>query len=165
MHIKKRKISSTLIRRDSGEKSWCQSLINYVFQHYLVSLQNVLWRWSVDFLFLQVNCWLAGLLLALLEGTGASPGWPRTTWAFPTTLCRCQVSWDIASSPQADGQAKVLPSSKDPLTPIGRDTWRQLSITTHKCHCPACPLQSTLTPSQNWALGDQPFCDPLKDLE
>lgn len=98
----------------------------------------------------QVNRWLAVLLPAFLEGTGASPGWPRMTWAFLATPCPCQVSRDIVSSPQADGRANARLSSKDPLPPIGRDTRHRLSISIYLR--PACPLPSSpATPSHNWA--------------
>lgn len=121
---------------------------------------------------LKVKCGFAVFAGEPLAGRSAA-GIPRGYWSFswvaeddlsfPNDSVPVSGEWDIVSSPQADGQAKALVSSKDPLLPIGRGTWHQLSISTHKRLCPACPLHSALAPSQNWLSVDQPFCDPLKD--
>ncbi len=100
-------------------------------------------------------------------------GIPRGYWSFswvaeddlsfPNDSMPVSGESDIVSPPQTDGQAKELLSSKDPLLPIGDDTWHQLSISMHKRLCLACPPPSELASSQNWVSVNQPVRDPLKD--
>ena len=61
--------------------------------------------------------------------------------SFPSDTSPTSGESDVVAPPQTDRQAKVPPSSiKDPLLPIGCDTWHQLSISTYKCRFPIRPL-------------------------
>lgn len=75
----------------------------------------------------------------------AAAGAPRGYWSFswvaeddlrvPNNSASVSGESDDVSPHQADGQAQPAPSSKDLLLTIGRDTWHQLSINTHKRLC------------------------------
>lgn len=114
---------------------------------------------SVFFLF-------AGEPLAGRSAAGIPRGYWNFSWvaeddlSFPNELTPPSGEWDIVSSPQTDRQAQAPSSSKNPLLPIGCDTWHQLSISTHKRLCLACPLPLTQVSSLNCA--DR---DPLKASE
>lgn len=121
---------------------------------------------------LKVRCGFvvfAGEPLAGRTAAGIPRGYWSFTWvaeddlSFPNDSVHVSGELDIVSPPQTDGQAKELLSSKDPLLPIGDDTWHQLSISTHKRLCLACLPPSALASSQNLLSVDQPVRDPLKD--
>ena len=105
----------------------------------------------------------------------AAAGIPRGYWSFswvaeddlsfPNDSIPMSGEWNVVSPAQTDGQAQTPLSPKDPLLPIGHDTWHQLSISTHKCLCLTCPLPSALASSQNCVTMDQPARDPLKAPE
>lgn len=93
---------------------------------------------------LWVRCGFSVFTGELLAGRAAA-GIPRGYWnfswvaeddlSFPNDSIPTSGESGIVSPAQTDRQAQTPLSSKDPLLPIGHDTWHQLSISTHKRLC------------------------------
>lgn len=113
--------------------------------------------------FLQMNNRRAGPPPTFLEGTGASPGWPRTTWAFPKTPCPCQVSRALSALlRQTDRLRRFCPRktlcSQLATTPGISSPSAHINVSVS-----ACPLPSALASAQGWVCVARPAGDPLKD--